>query len=100
MVAEYRAAMARHLDEPAWQSLVDRLHRVSPEFTEVWERHDVQAVQSRTKHALHPTVGLLTLEYTNLWLGQRLGTRIVAYTPGDERTRKKLEHLHQSLRAA
>jgi transcriptional regulator with XRE-family HTH domain len=100
MVAEYRSAMARHLDEPAWQSLVDRLHRVSPEFTEVWDRHDVQAVQSRTKRALHPTAGLLTLEYTNLWLGQRLGTRIVAYTPADERTRRRLEKLHQSLLAA
>jgi transcriptional regulator with XRE-family HTH domain len=98
MVAEYRAAMAQHLDEPAWKALVARLHRASPEFTAVWERHDVQTSVGRVKRALHPTAGLLTLEYTNLWLGQRLGTRIVAYTPADDRTRRRLEALHESLR--
>jgi transcriptional regulator with XRE-family HTH domain len=97
MVAEYRAAMAQHLDEPAWKRLVDRLHDASPEFTEVWERHDVQIVESRTKRALHPVVGLLSLDYTNLWLGQRLGTRIVAHTPADDRTRQRLERLYASL---
>jgi transcriptional regulator with XRE-family HTH domain len=100
MVAEYRAAMARHLDEPAWKSLVARLHQASPEFRTFWERHDVQGVESRTKRAMHPTVGLLSFDYTNLWLGQRLGTRIVASTPADERTRKRLETLVRSLDAA
>ena len=97
LVAEYRGAMAEHLDEPAWKGLVARLHHASAEFRAFWERHDVQSVESRTKRALHPAAGLLTVEYTNLWLGQRLGTRIVAFTPADERTRKRLEALHQSL---
>jgi transcriptional regulator with XRE-family HTH domain len=97
MVAEYRAAMAEHLDEPAWKLLVDRLHRASPEFTSVWERHDVQGIESRTKRVIHPTAGLLSLDYTNLWLGQRLGTRIVAFTPADERSRRRLELLYESL---
>jgi transcriptional regulator with XRE-family HTH domain len=97
MVAEYRAAMARHLDEPAWKSLVSRLHHASPEFSAFWERHDVQSVESRRKRALHPTAGLLSVEYTNLWLGERLGTRIVAFTPADERTRRQLDALHASL---
>ena len=97
MVAEYRAAMAQHLDEPAWETLVARLHRASPEFAAVWERHDVQTIQGQSKRVLHPTAGLLTLDYTNLWLGQRLGTRIVAFTPADDRTRKRLEALHASL---
>jgi transcriptional regulator with XRE-family HTH domain len=100
LVAEYRAAMARHLDEPAWKLLVARLHRASPEFRAFWERHDVQSVVSRRKRALHPTAGLLSVEYTNLWLGERLGTRIVAFTPADERTRKRLDALHASLARA
>jgi transcriptional regulator with XRE-family HTH domain len=98
MVAEFRAAMAEHLDEPAWKTLVARLHRASPEFTTMWERHDVQGVESRTKRAMHPTVGLLRLDYTNLWLGQQVGTRIVAFSPADERTRERLERLYESLR--
>jgi transcriptional regulator with XRE-family HTH domain len=97
MVAEYRAAMAEHLDEPAWETLVDRLHRASPEFSAVWQRHEVQVVESLTKRAMHPTVGLLSLRYTNLWLGQRLGTRIMAFTPADDGTRHRLEALHASL---
>jgi transcriptional regulator with XRE-family HTH domain len=97
MVGEYRAAMAEHLDDPAWKTLVARLHRASPEFTEVWERHEVQGVESRTKRAMHPTAGLLLLDYTNLWVGQQVGTRIIAFSPADERTRSRLESLHDSL---
>jgi transcriptional regulator with XRE-family HTH domain len=97
LVAEYRAAMAEHLDEPAWKTLVARLHNASPEFTAFWERHDVQLVETRTKRALHPTAGPLTLVYTHLWLGQRLGTRITAFTPADDRTRRRLEELHRTL---
>ena len=97
MVAEYRAAMAEHLDDPAWKTLVARLHRASPEFTAVWERHDVQGVESRTKRAMHPAVGLLRLDYTNLWLGPALGTRIIAFSPADERTRMRLGTLYESI---
>jgi transcriptional regulator with XRE-family HTH domain len=97
MVAEYRAAMAEHLDDPAWKTLVARLHRASSDFAAVWERHDVQSVVSRTKRTRHPTAGLLKLDYTNLWVGQQVGTRIVAFTPAEERTRERLEALHESL---
>jgi transcriptional regulator with XRE-family HTH domain len=96
LVAEYRAAMAEHLDEPAWEALVDRLHRASPEFTAVWQRHEVQIAESLTKRAMHPTAGLLSLRYTNLWLGQRLGTRIMAFTPADDLTRRRLASLQPS----
>jgi transcriptional regulator with XRE-family HTH domain len=97
LVAEYRAAMAEHLDDPAWKTLVARLHRASPEFTAVWDRHDVQSVAGRAKRARHPTAGLLKLDYTNLWIGQQVGIRIVAYTPADEQTRQRLETVYESL---
>jgi hypothetical protein len=45
-----------------------------------------------------PEVGLLRLNYTHLWLGQRLGTRMVTYTPADEETGARLREL--SRRAA
>jgi transcriptional regulator with XRE-family HTH domain len=93
LVAEYRAAMAEHLDDPAWKTLVARLHRSSPEFGAIWERHDVQLADSRMKRTRHPTAGLLNLVYTNLWIGQHVGIRIVAFTPADERTRQRLETL-------
>jgi transcriptional regulator with XRE-family HTH domain len=97
MVAQYRAAMAEHVAEPAWKGLIARLHRASPEFAEVWARHDVQPPENRVKHIKHPAVGLLSLHFTYLWLEQRLGTRIVTYTPVDARTRQRLDALHRSL---
>jgi transcriptional regulator with XRE-family HTH domain len=100
LAAEYRAAMAQHLDEPAWKALVARLHQASPRFAAVWERHDVLGAASLTKRVMHPTAGPLALDYTNLWLGQRLGTRVVVYTPADELSRRRLEELHESLKQA
>ena len=97
LVAEFRTAMAEHLDDPSWKSLVARLEHVSPEFAAVWERHDVHSVESRTKRAMHPTAGLLKLDYTNLWIGQHVGIRIVAFTPSDRRTQERLEGLYESL---
>ena len=97
MVAEYRSAMAEHIDDPAWQSLIDRLHSVSPEFTTVWERHDVLAVTPASKRLRHPTAGLFSFVYTNLWLDHRPNTRIVVLTPSDSKTSERLEALHGSL---
>jgi transcriptional regulator with XRE-family HTH domain len=95
MVAEYRAAMAEHVAEPAWKCLVSRLSKASPEFAELWERHEVASPENLTKRFLHPEVGLLRLNYTHLWLGQRLGTRMTTYTPADEETEARLLDLQR-----
>jgi transcriptional regulator with XRE-family HTH domain len=95
MVAEYRAAMAEHVAEPAWKCLVARLTKASPEFAELWERHEVASPENLTKRYLHPEVGLLKLNYTHLWLGQRLGTRMTTYSPADEQTAERLREVHR-----
>jgi transcriptional regulator with XRE-family HTH domain len=95
LVAEYRAAMAAHVSEPAWKCLVSRLTKASPEFAEFWERHEVAPQENRTKRWLHARVGLLRLDYTHLWLGQRLGTKMTTYTPADEQTAERLRELSQ-----
>jgi transcriptional regulator with XRE-family HTH domain len=96
MVAEYRAAMAEHLAEPAWKCLVSRLTKASPEFAELWERHEVASPENLTKRYLHPEVGLLKLNYTHLWLGQRLGTRMTTYTPADSQSHARLLELQHN----
>jgi transcriptional regulator with XRE-family HTH domain len=93
LVAEYRAAMAEHVAEPAWKCLVTRLLDASPEFAAMWDRHEVAAPENRTKRWLHPQVGLLRLNYTHLWLGQRLNCRLTTYTPADEDTAARLDAL-------
>jgi len=100
MAAEYRAAMAEHVAEPAWKCLVSRLSKASPEFAELWERHEVASPENLTKRFLHPDVGLLKLNYTHLWLGQRLGTRMTTYSPADEQTAARLHELHERALAS
>ena len=70
--------------------------QASPEFAALWHRHDIAAPENLTKRLLHPQVGLLRLDYTNFWLGNRVGTKLVTYTPADDRSRERLETL-QSL---
>jgi transcriptional regulator with XRE-family HTH domain len=90
MVALYRAAMAEHVGEGVWKCMVRRLQDASPEFTELWKRHDVAAPENLTKLMRHPQLGLLQFTYTNLWLSQRMGVRLVTYTPDDPETEAKL----------
>jgi transcriptional regulator with XRE-family HTH domain len=87
MVAQYRAAMAEHVGEPAWKCMVNRLKDASPEFATLWRRHDVAQPENLTKRFLHPEIGLLQFNFTNLWLAPRAGLRLVSYTPADDATR-------------
>ena len=83
MVAEFRAAMAEHVAEPAWKAMVARLRVASPEFGTMWDRHEVLGPANQTKRFLIDG-HVLRLDYTNLWFGPRLGTRLVVYTPADD----------------
>jgi transcriptional regulator with XRE-family HTH domain len=94
MVANYRASMAQHVAEPAWKHAVKRLQRESPEFRELWERHEVvQTPPGKVKRFRNAHVGLLNLDAARLWLAPQVGARFVAYAPADEETRERLEKL-------
>ncbi|MEU4113973.1 helix-turn-helix transcriptional regulator [Kitasatospora sp. NPDC028055] len=93
MVARFRAAMADHSAEPAWKALLARLRKASPDFEEEWQRHEVMRPGNGIKRFQVPGVGLLRCEYTNFWLGPRLGTRLISYTPLDEETRLLMDRL-------
>ncbi|MFH9722028.1 helix-turn-helix domain-containing protein [Streptomyces sp. NPDC017254] len=93
MVGKLRASMAEHLAEPAWKELVQRLQEASPEFRELWARHDVADLGSRAKVIRNAHVGVLHLEHTNLWLGPAAGPRLVTYVPLDKESRAGLERL-------
>jgi transcriptional regulator with XRE-family HTH domain len=100
LVAQFRSAMAEHLAEPAWKNLLKRLLDASPEFTALWERHDVLMPETGCKRYVHPVEGLLRLDFTHLWLDQRIGTRMTVYTPADEETRASLERLAEHAGSA
>jgi transcriptional regulator with XRE-family HTH domain len=93
MVGQYRAAMADHVAEPVWKCQVKRLQEASPEFAELWQRHDIAAPENLTKRFVHPELGALSFCYTNLWLSQRLGVRLLTYTPRDAQTETQLDRI-------
>ncbi|MFE6780508.1 helix-turn-helix transcriptional regulator [Streptomyces sp. NPDC057702] len=96
MAAKFRSAMAGHIGEPAWKHMLGRLQEASPEFREIWERHEVMRTQpDRTKRFLNTHVGLLRLDYQIMWLGPQQGPRVIAYVPADAESRARLEHLQE-----
>ncbi len=93
LAGKLRAAMAEHLAEPAWKELVRRLEEASPEFRELWARHEVVAPGGRVKIIRNARVGLLSFEHTNLWLGPNAGTHLVTYVPVDDATQAGVARL-------
>jgi hypothetical protein len=50
------------------------------------------------KRIFSPSVGLLHMETTSLWLAESVGIRMVTYTPTDEQTRARLDQLYAEVR--
>jgi transcriptional regulator with XRE-family HTH domain len=93
VVAQFRAAMAKHVGEPHWIELVDRLRGASDDFARLWERHDVASSHSRTKRYLHPRVGLVTLDSLSLRLAEAPDCRVVVCIPADAGSRAAIERI-------
>jgi hypothetical protein len=90
MVATLRASFAQHLREPAWTGFIRELREASPEFAELWARHEVASAGSRVKHFLHSKAGLLRLRSTSLEISDMPETRVVVYVPVDDESRERL----------
>ncbi|HEV2784091.1 MAG TPA: helix-turn-helix transcriptional regulator [Actinophytocola sp.] len=89
LVARLRAEYAAHIGDPEWEEDIRRLAERSPDFAELWARHEVAAPAERVRRFRHPQVGLLTLVYTELAVPAE-GLRMAVYTPRDAETRHRL----------
>ncbi|MFI6464427.1 helix-turn-helix transcriptional regulator [Streptomyces sp. NPDC050528] len=98
MAARFRGSMADHLADPTWKTLLKRL-RTSPEFREVWDRHEVMGASPRRKEFRNTHVGRITVDHTDLWLGPARGPRMVTYAPADGESRERLERLYALAQA-
>jgi len=72
--AHLRSLAADTPDDPALTALIAELLDGSPEFTRLWQRHDVRQRRGQPKPFRHPQVGELTLTNEVLYLadGQRM----------------------------
>ncbi|MPY65001.1 helix-turn-helix transcriptional regulator [Streptomyces spongiae] len=94
VVAQFRAVSSARPDDEGFQQVVARLTAVSPEFTELWERRDIEEPGQIRKELDHPAVGLLCLEASVMRMPVRPDLAIVLHTPLDEaNTAGKLEWL-------
>lgn len=79
VVTQLRATLGRYPSDPAVTGLVDELRDGSPEFSRLWERHDVQAAPMLTKTFRHRAIGQITVDCDSLTLTDR-DQNLVLYT--------------------
>jgi transcriptional regulator with XRE-family HTH domain len=100
-VANLRAVHAQRPEDAELNALIRDLTEASPEFRELWQRHDVAVRRAATKTLLHPEVGRLDLDCEVL-LAPTGEQKLVLFTaaPGTD-TAEKLKLLrvlgHQSF---
>ncbi|ONI67675.1 transcriptional regulator [Kribbella sp. ALI-6-A] len=90
LVARLRSAYAEHLGDPAWETDIARLRKLSPEFDGLWSRHEVAECEPRPRHFLHPVAGELRFTLTELAVPAHPDLVMFVETPADERTRENL----------
>ncbi|MFC6064268.1 helix-turn-helix transcriptional regulator [Streptomyces ochraceiscleroticus] len=94
VAAAFRADAARYPDDPEFGRIAADLAAASPEFAELWARHDVAEHTSAVKAVDHPEAGTMVFEATLLPLPEHPGHHLVLHNPhpGTE-TQQRLEAL-------
>jgi transcriptional regulator with XRE-family HTH domain len=94
LAAAYRADAALYPGDLEFNRIVDDLSAVSPDFLELWQRHDVGPHMQTVKAVRHPDAGELIFDKTTLAVTDHPGWHLVLYNPrpGTE-TFERLEQL-------
>ncbi|MET9089485.1 helix-turn-helix transcriptional regulator [Streptomyces sp. NPDC004237] len=95
MVATLRSSYGRHVGEPAWEDFIRALSQASPYFARLWASGAVAQPGPRVKTFRHEAVGELRMTSQSLSIDGMPESRIVVYTPEDERTREKVASLRK-----
>ncbi|MGW3347416.1 helix-turn-helix transcriptional regulator [Nonomuraea rubra] len=95
-VADLRAAAGRYPDDRRIQALVAELLALSPEFAELWARHEVRVRREQRKRIHHPVVGTIDTICQVMPVPDRDDLRLVLYTtePGSP-SHRALRELRQ-----
>ncbi|MEU0505975.1 helix-turn-helix transcriptional regulator [Nocardia sp. NPDC005998] len=78
-VANLRHAVGLDPNNPRLRATIRILTEQSPEFTRLWNTHNVRGKTHEAKHFLHPDVGPLALTYQALDIPDALGQQLVVY---------------------
>jgi transcriptional regulator with XRE-family HTH domain len=78
-LALFRAAYARHADDPSFRSLLDEIFAENPDAREWWERHDSDPSRGRTKRIRLDTGEVIQLRQLVLEVVDEPELRVVSY---------------------
>lgn len=87
-----------HPGDPVLARLIGELSIESPSFTNLWAQQDVQVKSHGTKRVVHPSVGLLLLDYETLALPDDSDEILVTYVARDSSSAAALEILKELAR--
>ncbi|KUN92281.1 helix-turn-helix transcriptional regulator [Streptomyces caeruleatus] len=94
VVAQFRALCSASPDDEGFQAVLAEARASSPEFTELWERRDIEDAGQILKELDHPLLGELCLESSVMQMPARPDLSIVLHTPLNEaNTAAKLQWL-------
>jgi len=85
-LGRFRAAAARHLADPSFTELIQRLHATGPQAAALWKRHDVIPLAGGHKRLRHPNLGEIVLQHVVLQVADDPEHKLVTFvpTPADE----------------
>jgi transcriptional regulator with XRE-family HTH domain len=83
LLGRFRAAAARRPDDPAFTTLIERLHQASPEVREWWPRYEVRPVGSGTKRLHHPALGDVAFQHIVLQVADHPEQMLVYFTTSE-----------------
>jgi len=93
-LAQFRAEYGRFINDPWWAEQIAELSRLSPEFRELWARHDVLNVSEGRKTMHHPLVGELAFDFLWFQTVDSRDLRLLIHTPrSNSGTAEKIERL-------
>ena len=93
-VSYFRAAMAEHRGEAAWENKLARFFAASEEFEALWhQRYEVRGVENQIKTFHHPDFGEFQLQQMYWYSAPRNGSRLLVYLPIDEAGEQVLARL-------
>ena len=81
LLAGFRAAMAQAPDKAPFLALAEDISAKSEQFRLWWPEHDVRRFDEGAKKLMHPTQGLLDLQYVALVPESRHDLSLVTYLP-------------------
>ena len=90
LVARLRAEYGKHVGDPEWEEDIRRLTDMSPEFAELWGRHEVAEPAIRVLRFWHPDAGEMAFTRNEFDVMTVTDVRITVYTPFDDKTRARL----------